>query len=275
VLGVEPPANDNPMWSRQATNTRSGGDTWRCVECHGWDYKGKDGAYGHPASSHYTGFPGLMDAIHHNSVEEMVAILQGKQDPAHDFSLYMDEDHLWALAYFLKYGHVNDDDFIDDLSMRAIGGDIAHGQVLYDQVCAECHGADGTAIEFFDEGYVEYIGTVAAEDPWEFLHKARFGTPGTDMPQGYLLGWTEQDARDILRYAQTLSTGQESAAQSQAAAQAAPVETSPPGGPARSWWGGIGTALAAFGAAVGVNLLVIGVLVGMVFLVMFVWRRQP
>ncbi len=274
VLGQEPPPGDNPLWARQTTNTRSGGDTWRCVECHGWDYKGKDGAYGRPESSHYTGFPGLMAAIHTRSVEELVAILQGAQDPAHDFSPYLAPEHLLALARFLKYGHVNDDDFIDDLTMRAVGGDMAHGQALFDQVCANCHGADGTAIQFFDEGYVEYIGTVAVEDPWEFLHKARFGTPGTDMPQGYLLGWTEQDARDILRYAQTLPTGQESPAQSNAATQAAPVEPTPPGGPARTWWSGIGTALAAFGAAVGVNLLVIGVLVGMVFLVMFVWRRQ-
>src|SRR3989304_10438538 len=58
VLGTEAPAADQPLWATQTTNTRSGGDTWRCKECHGWDYKGKDGAYG--SGSHLTGFFGVM-----------------------------------------------------------------------------------------------------------------------------------------------------------------------------------------------------------------------
>ena len=44
ALGIQPPAGEHPLWLRQSTNTRSGPDTWRCVECHGWDYKGKDGS---------------------------------------------------------------------------------------------------------------------------------------------------------------------------------------------------------------------------------------
>ena len=42
------PSGDHPMWARRPdaeANSRSGADTWRCKECHGWDYKGKDGAY--------------------------------------------------------------------------------------------------------------------------------------------------------------------------------------------------------------------------------------
>ncbi len=36
---------------------KSGSDTWRCTECHGWDYIGKDGGY--RTGSHYTGIDGL------------------------------------------------------------------------------------------------------------------------------------------------------------------------------------------------------------------------
>jgi len=36
----------SPLWATQSSNTRSGKDTWRCKECHGWDYMGVDGAYG-------------------------------------------------------------------------------------------------------------------------------------------------------------------------------------------------------------------------------------
>src|SRR3990172_5236428 len=43
--GVATPSGNSTLWAGQTTNTRSGKDTWRCKECHGWDYKGKDGAY--------------------------------------------------------------------------------------------------------------------------------------------------------------------------------------------------------------------------------------
>lgn len=52
------PEGDHPLWATQSTNERSGGDTWRCKECHGWDYKGADGAYGD--GSHFTGFVGVL-----------------------------------------------------------------------------------------------------------------------------------------------------------------------------------------------------------------------
>ncbi|MDP2935907.1 MAG: hypothetical protein Q8O86_05400, partial [Dehalococcoidia bacterium] len=44
--GATEPKGDQPLWATQTTNTRKGTDTWRCKECHGWDYGGKDGAYG-------------------------------------------------------------------------------------------------------------------------------------------------------------------------------------------------------------------------------------
>ncbi|MFQ5408280.1 MAG: hypothetical protein ACE5FI_07670, partial [Anaerolineales bacterium] len=53
-LGLDQPEDDHPLWATQDSNTRSGKDTWRCKECHGWDYQGVDGAYG--GGSHMTGF---------------------------------------------------------------------------------------------------------------------------------------------------------------------------------------------------------------------------
>ena len=52
--GVPAPTIDHPIWSQQMTNMRSGADTWRCKECHGWDYKGVDGIYGDTSDSHYS-----------------------------------------------------------------------------------------------------------------------------------------------------------------------------------------------------------------------------
>ena len=47
VAGVKdttPPAGNNPDYAR-TTGTQQGPATWRCKECHGWDYRGRDGAY--------------------------------------------------------------------------------------------------------------------------------------------------------------------------------------------------------------------------------------
>src|SRR3990170_8788091 len=52
---VAEPISDQPLWASQTTNTRSGPDTWRCKECHGWDYLGAAGAYG--SGAHLTRFP--------------------------------------------------------------------------------------------------------------------------------------------------------------------------------------------------------------------------
>jgi len=54
---IDEPTGDQPQWATQSTNTRSGPDTWRCKECHGWDYKGVDGAYS--SGSHRTGIAGI------------------------------------------------------------------------------------------------------------------------------------------------------------------------------------------------------------------------
>ena len=271
VLGVEPPNGDMPLWGRQATNSRSGADTWRCVECHGWDYKGKDGAYG--SGSHLTGFPGVLDAAHSLSVDELVAVLKGVNDPAHDFSAYMDVEALSHLAVFLKYGAVNDDDFIDDISLNAVGGDLTHGQELFELRCSSCHGTDGKRIVFRTEGVDEYLGAVADRDPWRFLHKTRFGTPGTEMPIGYYLGVTVSEGRDLLRYAQTLPTGQEIPVV-EPTPRPVVIPTKLPGGPASNIWTGILTGLGVFFGVFGSSLLFISILLIVVGLVVWGLRRR-
>jgi thiosulfate dehydrogenase len=48
----------------------------------------------------------------------------------------------------------------------------------------------------------EYIGTVAQKNPWEFMHKARYGQPG--VPMISLITLPIEAIADILAYAQTL-----------------------------------------------------------------------
>jgi len=77
------PEGDHPLWATQTTNERSGPDTWRCKECHGWDYKGADGAYG--SGSHFTGFPGVFGSKDKDQAE-ILAAMHGSTNPDHDFS---------------------------------------------------------------------------------------------------------------------------------------------------------------------------------------------
>jgi len=54
---------DNPLWNTRSinpNNIKTGYDTWRCVNCHGWDYQGTDGDFGPDNTASYTGFTGLM-----------------------------------------------------------------------------------------------------------------------------------------------------------------------------------------------------------------------
>ena len=270
ALGVDAPPGDMPIWSRQSTNTRSGPDTWRCVECHGWDYRGAQGAYA--SGSHYTGFPDVMLLTRQMTEADIVAHLKGAKDPAHDFSPYLDETSMRQLAAFLKRGLIDDSLYIDAVSLKVIGGDVDHGQRLYQSVCAACHGEDGTKIVFRSEGVNEYLGTVAARDPWRFLHRTRFGVAGTEMPVGATLGWLPSDGRDVLAYAQTLPIGLEETSPAPASEGAEPAQQI--GGPATNWWTGILTGLGSFLGALGYAILFIGGFALVGFVVVTILRRR-
>lgn len=188
------PTVDNALWSTQDTNTRSGSTSWRCKECHGWDYKGSEGAYS--SGSHYTGFAGVYNAIS-SSVAEVVAVLKGETNADHDFSAEMNDDDLTLLAEFITQGgvidvsqHINADKTVND-------GDIVNGMALFDATCAVCHGTDGAAL-----GHA--IGELSNDNPWETLHKIRFGQPATAMPAAVDNDWSLKDMVDVLAYLQTL-----------------------------------------------------------------------
>lgn len=198
---TEPPQGDHPLWAAQSTNQRSGSDTWRCKECHGWDYLGVEGAYG--SGSHATGFPGVLDA---RDLEEeaLIAILSGESDPDHDFSGPLSAADLRALARFLRQG-VTDPRPLVGASGRA-NGDPVQGQRLYGNGCIGCHGAGGDEMNSGDPSHQAVdLGALARDNPWEVLHKSAFGQPGVPGMRGGLgLNWSTQDLADLLAYLQSL-----------------------------------------------------------------------
>ena len=194
VLEHDEPEGTHPSYP--AEGKQSGSGTWRCKECHGWDYKGVDGAYGD--GSHYSGIVGIRDKVGADPAE-IAAIIRNN---VHGFTADMIPDSaVKKLALFVSLGQVDMDQYIDRAPKKA-RGDPARGARFYQTICAVCHGFDGKDINFHDEDKPEYIGTVASENPWETLHKTRNGQPGVGMVA--LGALTIQDQVDILAYTQTL-----------------------------------------------------------------------
>jgi thiosulfate dehydrogenase len=198
--GASEPMEDQALWDTQSTNTRSGKDTWRCKECHAWDYMGDAGAYS--SGSHYTGFIGMIEASS-LSVADVLDILKGSGNADHDFSTVMGDDDLAALAEFIVEGGVVDVSGYINSDKTISGADTDNGQALYDASCAVCHGSDGLSIDF---GGGDGVGSLANDNPQETLHKIRFGHPGSAMPSGVGNGWSLQESIDVLAYSQTLPT---------------------------------------------------------------------
>ena len=205
ALDLLPPEGNHPLWDNQDTNTRSGVITWRCVECHGWDYKGVDGAYG-PYSNHYTGFTSLRNAVG-ASQDQVIAWLNGSMNPEHNFLSYTNFTALNDLAAFLRTRQI-DTDLIIEPNNGVVLGDRRVGRNIYIDICTSCHGDNGEQINFGNAQNPLYLGDMAVADPWQSLHKIRFGSPTSDrMPTYEDEDWSLSMIADVLAYSQTLPRG--------------------------------------------------------------------
>ncbi len=160
----------------------AGANTFRCKECHGWDYKGKDGNYGPLNTGHYTGIGGVFGTL--LSPRELFDLLK---EPAaevlegHNFAAYgLTDADLWDVTRFVLEQVVDTNTFINPSG--SFTGNPVLGASAYSLNCTFCHAADGKNLPAF-------LGPLADQNPWEFLHKTRFGHPGADMPALELVGW--------------------------------------------------------------------------------------
>ncbi len=186
---------DKTHSSYPAEGKKKGGSTWRCKECHGWDYKGAAGAY--RTGSHYSGIGGIR-AYANQAPKNIVEVLK---DKTHDFGSMIPDNEMEAISFFVAYGQVDMDLYIDRNTRKSIG-DPANGGRIYLSTCVKCHGEDGKEINFKDEKKPEYIGTVSNKNPWETLHKIRWGHPGSQMISLLFVNLKEQ--LDVLSFCQAL-----------------------------------------------------------------------
>ncbi|MBI2947799.1 MAG: hypothetical protein HYY23_09130 [Verrucomicrobia bacterium] len=204
VTGAAEPSTDHPLWASRpdsTSNTRKGSITWRCKECHGWDYKGVDGAYG--SGSHRTGIRGIFGTP--KTAQEVFDLVK----TGHTYGAAgLSDANIWDLVKFVVQGQIDTKAIID--TSRKFTGSTVRGETLYKSgigsstACAVCHGADGLTPPPDYPAFTEYPGKLANENPWEFQHKVRFGQPGTPMPSVVAGGATLQDVADVSAYCQTL-----------------------------------------------------------------------
>lgn len=194
ALDKEGPGATHPSWP--ASNSKHEGDsTWRCKSCHGWDFKGVDGKY--VSGSYKTGIKGVMGAatLHPDDIHKII------MDDNHKYTHEMiPAEAMIRLSKALAIGLYDTDDYIN--ADGSVKGDLRRGREIFQNVCASCHGYDGTALDWGDEKNPAYISTEANANPWEVIAKIRHGHPGVEMVSLIALPMT--DISSILKYVRTL-----------------------------------------------------------------------
>ncbi|MBN2397866.1 MAG: cytochrome c [Deltaproteobacteria bacterium] len=138
------------------------------------------------------------------SIEELEGVNRGHTRKEHNFEKQIGNEEIADLALFMKKGLIDTRRLVDDKG-GPIGGNPRTGGYLFRRNCTHmCHGSAGTGINFGDDENPEFVGTIAYENPWEFIHKVRNGQPGTRMPAAIINDWSEKDILDLLSFSRTL-----------------------------------------------------------------------
>lgn len=214
VTGDAEPTDTFPLYA-STEGTRSGADTWRCAECHGFDYRGAAGRYGQ--GTHFTGVPGVLDRVGTRTRQELFDIIAtgtppgsggSAVTPEHAFGGVLSDLEIFSLVRFLIDGLV-DTTLVVDPPTGISNGDAERGATLFESdvtgPCALCHGGFGKAIPVAEEdGEPGSVGTASRRDPERALHRIRWGIPGSPMPDAVGAALPLADHNDLLAFGQTL-----------------------------------------------------------------------
>lgn len=172
------PVVPNPAFTTKQIRVDAA-DTWRCVECHGWDYKGDHG------------FVGIRESAGVDPAN-IVALLKKKP---HQFEEMMRDDDLSDLASFVSRGQVDMAPLID--SARRLKTGASAWENIFATTCANCHGLDGGR-----QRGIPQLGETARKTPAKVLHVVLNGHAGGNMPA--LRAFGSGMATGMLAYVQTL-----------------------------------------------------------------------
>ena len=197
VLDTDAPKAAHSAYPADGKYAGKGGADWRCKECHGWDYLGKNGAYA--KGKHFSGIIGISGMAGADPAKIMAVLKDAthRYRGALDYRPPMDDRNFEDLANFVSKGQVDMNLYIDRDTKKAKGNP-REREAFYATICANCHGMDGRKISTRRP-----LGEVARGNPWEALHNLLNGHPGVEMPPLRVLD-DQQTLVDILAYIQTL-----------------------------------------------------------------------
>ena len=191
VVGADTPSVAHPSYPEAGKYKGKKGADWRCKECHGWDYKGKDGAYS--SGKHFTGIKGI-DGMAGADPAKIIAVLK---DSTHGYTDdMMDEQNFQDLANFVSRGQVDMDKYIDRATKKP-KGDHAKGAAYFNTICVGCHREDGRRPKDMEKALGAQMG-----NPWEVMHKILNGQPAEQMPA--LRALDRQIVLDLMAHIATL-----------------------------------------------------------------------
>jgi len=212
---AEAPTIANPLWEFRNTQVsdlipeKKIKDSWRCTTCHGWSYNGIGFISGTRSIHNSDNLIYKISLLKESGLafEEQLQYIFSTiktgfyTDKFHDFSssqtglpTTMTDSNLWDLVKFLYEGIINTDIYITSTFgtfitpyVKGPYRNFENGQGLYKGEieptinCTSCHGDDGKgiaekgtkALDIFELAYI---------NPYQFLHKIRFGQPNTPMP---------------------------------------------------------------------------------------------
>ncbi len=171
------PNHPNPIFKTRQVRVAAA-DTWRCVSCHGWDYRGSPGVPGVNAKQKATS-------------AAIIAILK---DANHGFEELLDDGDRMDLANFITQGQVDMHKLVDAARLAKA---TPASEKMFATICANCHGFNGDRLR-----QIPPLGDVARRRPYEVLHTVLNGHPGGNMPALRTLG--EDTAVRMLGYLETL-----------------------------------------------------------------------
>ena len=164
-------------------------DTWRCVSCHGWDYRGSEGERGSAVAGLVA--PSLRPLVG----EDPLLIVDKIADDAHPFP-GKDLPDLAAelLAAFISSGQRSQSDFT--------GGRPEYGRAIFEGACINCHQIDGLRYLRGEPGDKSSLGWLVRNRPEQSLHKILNGVPAQEMLALQFLA--DEQIADLLAYLATL-----------------------------------------------------------------------
>lgn len=204
-------------------------DFFRCKQCHGWDYLGREGSYinrGPKNNRPNVASGNILQIAKSKTPKELFDAIKkssGRRDISYDLSTYnpttnnvegdkmpnysqiLTDAQIWDIVKYLKTEAIDVTQLYDatytgtyptgSASYTNIGkdGNATNGAAYYVQKCGNCHGADGKA--FLIENMS--VGEFTRKKPYEVQHKVKFGQLGSPMTATTNL--TLQNLKDLYK----------------------------------------------------------------------------